>query len=192
ETNSAWQLTLLRIRSNLIAGFNYDIVVYGKKKGIYMQQLFELIFKNGLRPLSMFPDTTYLELQLTSSDFSTLLLLKFHGQLTMSQMADHLGAPLSTATSIAKRLVRKGYIYREKSQQDQRIIVNRLTEDGELIAGEALGTMNIMFGRIERALTAEELQQFIHLSLKVAKALQQSADPAGPSKSTQTRTIKID
>ncbi|NOU72823.1 MarR family transcriptional regulator [Paenibacillus sp. LMG 31458] len=157
-----------------------------------MQQLFELIFKNGLRPLSMFPDTTYLELQLTSSDFSTLLLLKFHGQLTMSQMADHLGAPLSTVTSIAKRLVRKGYIYREKSQQDQRIIVNRLTEDGELIAEEALGTMNVMFGRIENALTAEELQQFIHLSLKVAKALQQNAESAGPSKSTQTRTIEID
>ncbi|MBD0379550.1 MarR family winged helix-turn-helix transcriptional regulator [Paenibacillus sedimenti] len=157
-----------------------------------MQQLFELIFKNGLRPLSMFPDTSYLELQLTSSDFSALLLLKFHGQLTMSQMADYLGAPLSTVTSIAKRLVRKGYIYREKSQQDQRIIVNRLTEDGELIAEEALGTMNTMFSRIERALTAEELQQFIHLSLKVAKALQHNAEPEETSKSSKLRSIEIE
>ncbi|TXK84904.1 MarR family transcriptional regulator [Paenibacillus sp. N3.4] len=158
---------------------------------MFMQQFFELIFKNGLRPLSIFPDTTHLELQLTSSDFSALLLLKFHEQLTMSQMADHLGAPLSTVTSIAKRLVRRGYIYREKSQQDQRIIVNRLTEDGEQIAEEALGTMNTMFGRIELALTAEELQQFIHLSLKVAKALQHNSDPTGASKSSTSRKIEI-
>lgn len=157
-----------------------------------MQQLFELIFKNGLRPLSMFPDTLHLELQLTSSDFSALLLLKFHEQLTMSQMADFLGAPLSTVTSIAKRLVRKGYIYREKSQQDQRIIVNRLTEDGELIAEEALRTMNRMFKRIERALTAEELQQFIHLSLKVGKALQQTEEIEEPSKSPKVRPIDIE
>lgn len=157
-----------------------------------MQQLFELIFKNGLRPLSMVPDATHLESQLTSSDFSTLLFLKFHEQLTMSQMADHLGAPLSTVTSIAKRLVRKGYIYREKSQQDQRIIVNRLTEDGERIAEEALEMMNTMFGRVELALTAEELQQFIHLSLKVAKALQHNTDPAGPAKSSTSRKIEIE
>lgn len=157
-----------------------------------MQQLFELIFKNGLRPLSMFPDTLHLELQLTSSDFSALLLLKFHERLTMSQMADFLGAPLSTVTSIAKRLVRKGYIYREKSQQDQRIIVNRLTEDGELIAEEALGRMNSMYGRIERALTAEELQQFIQLSLKVAKALQFNEETEEPSKTPKLRPIEIE
>ncbi|MDD9266709.1 MarR family winged helix-turn-helix transcriptional regulator [Paenibacillus sp. GCM10023248] len=157
-----------------------------------MQQLFELFFKNGLRPLSVFPDTSHLELQLTSSDFAALLLLKFHEQLTMSQMADFLGAPLSTVTSIAKRLVRKGYIYREKSQQDQRIIVNRLTEDGELIAEEALGTMNKMFGRIESALSAEELQQFIRLSLKVAKALQHNAEPEEPVKSPKLRSIEIE
>jgi DNA-binding MarR family transcriptional regulator len=157
-----------------------------------MQQLFELFFKNGLRPLSIVPDTTQLELQLTSSDFSTLLLLKFHGRLTMSEMAEYLGAPLSTVTSIAKRLVRKGYIYREKSQQDQRIIVNRLTEDGELIAEEALQIMNTMFKKIEQALTAEELQQFIHLGLKVAKALQRKPDEADGLKAPISRTIEIE
>lgn len=159
-----------------------------------MKQLFELFFKNGLKPLSLFPDTTHLEQQFTSSDFSALLLLKFHDQLTMSEMAEHLGAPLSTVTSISKRLMRKGYIYREKSLKDQRVIVNRLTEDGEMIAAEVLELMQETFSKVEEALTAEELQQFIHLALKVAKALQQEKDHANKSKneSVDVRSIKIE
>ena len=153
-----------------------------------MQQWFELFFKNGLRPLSMLPEALHHELQLTGSDLATLLLLHIHKRLTMSEMADYLGAPLSTVTSIAKRLVRKGYIFREKSPHDQRIIMNQLTEDGESIAREAFGTMQTMFERVERALSPEELQQFIQLSLKVAAALQRSPGPVKPA----GRTIEIE
>lgn len=153
-----------------------------------MQQWYELFFKNGLRPLSMLPEALHIEPQLTGSDLSTLLLLHFHKRLTMSEMAEYLGAPLSTATSIAKRLVRKGLIYREKSTHDQRMIINRLTEEGELMAQEAAGTMQMMFERVESALSPDELQQFIRLSLKVASALQRK--PA--SSKLAGRTIEIE
>lgn len=153
-----------------------------------MQQWFELFFKNGLRPLSILPESLHLELQLTGSDMSTLLLLHFHNRLTMSEMAEYLGAPLSTVTSIAKRLVRKGYIRRERSPLDQRIIINRLTEDGESIAQVAVGTMQKMFERVENALSPDELQQFVRLSLKVASALQRNPAASKPA----SRTIEIE
>lgn len=156
-----------------------------------MEQLLEQFFKNVLRPLSLFPDTSHLEAHFTSSDLSVLLLIKIHGQLTMSEMAKHLGAPLSTVTSISKRLVRKGSIYREKSTQDQRIIVNRLTKEGDMIAEEVLDLMKDTFNKVEEALTPEELQQFLYLELKVAKALQQEAPSKRMNKPRQVRSIEI-
>ncbi|QTD39534.1 MarR family winged helix-turn-helix transcriptional regulator [Sporosarcina sp. Te-1] len=157
-----------------------------------MEQLFEQFFKNGLKPLSLFPDTSHLQAHFTSSDLSALVLIKIHGQLTMSEMAKHLGAPLSTVTSISKRLVRKGSIYREKSAQDQRIIVNRLTKEGDMIAEEVLGLLKESFYKIEEALTPEELQQFFHLALKVAKALQQEPTRNRENKSKKVRSIEIE
>lgn len=157
-----------------------------------MEQLFELLFKAGLRPLSIFPDTSHLESQLTRSDCATLALLKYHGKLTMSELAEHLGAPLSTATSISKRLVRKGMVSREKSESDQRMIVNRLTPAGESIAAEMMELIQEVYTRVQSALSPEELQQFIDLALKVAKSLQEEPQSAGASRASEIRTIEIE
>lgn len=159
-----------------------------------MEQLFELIYRHGLQPLKIFPDTNELEQQFTSSEFSTLLLLHYHGQLTMSEMAEYLGAPLSTVTNISKRLVEKGFVYREKSSKDRRVIVNCLTEDGKVIAQEVVHLVEQTFAKVEAALTGEELKQFTYLALKVAKALQnKKADNGkGKNKQVQSRNIKIE
>ncbi|UUZ80099.1 MarR family transcriptional regulator [Paenibacillus sp. P26] len=74
-----------------------------------MQQLYELFLKSGLRPFAFMSDTLQLEQKLTRSDMSTLLILLFKGDMTMSELASVMGAPLSTMTSIAKRLEQKGY-----------------------------------------------------------------------------------
>ncbi|GIP31858.1 MarR family winged helix-turn-helix transcriptional regulator [Paenibacillus sp. J2TS4] len=157
-----------------------------------MEQLFELFFKTGLRPLSILPDTSHLERQLTRSDAATLQLLMVHGQLTMSELAELLGAPLSTATSISKRLVRKGYLSREKSESDQRIIVNRLTPAGASVAAEMVELMEEAFSRVQSALTPEEIQQFIGLALKVAKSLQQETEPVDQNRVPDVRSIEIE
>ena len=52
-------------------------------------------------------------------------------EATMGQLSDHMNFPMSTATGIVDRLVKKGYIERGKSDSDRRIVVITLSEKGE-------------------------------------------------------------
>ncbi|PYI53466.1 MarR family winged helix-turn-helix transcriptional regulator [Paenibacillus flagellatus] len=138
-----------------------------------MEQLFELFFRNGLRPLSLLDGAAELESKMNRSELAALLTIRYRGRLTMSELATELGAPLSTVTSLAQRLVRKGWIERTRSDADQRVYWVRLTDEGKAIGDRAYATMSVWFERVQAALTPKELEQFLALALKVGKALQQ-------------------
>lgn len=157
-----------------------------------MQQLFDLFLKTGLRPFAFYAETSKLEQKVTRSDMTTLLILSFRGEQTMSELAALMGAPLSTMTSIAKRLERKGFIERRTSAQDQRIIQVALTSEGAAIADEAKKLMDNMLSKLEKALTPEELEQFIGMMLKVAKVFQEDGSLEGETvKSPAAKRISI-
>src|SRR5690554_4742236 len=137
-----------------------------------MQQLMELFLKNGLKPFLMDSEFDELEKQVNRSGLMTLLVLDLRREISMSDLAYELGAPLSTLTSIINRLLKKGYIERKRSDQDGRVLLVKLTDAGTAIVNEAKMNIDLQFKRIEQALAPEELQQFISLALKVAKALQ--------------------
>ena len=140
-----------------------------------MQQLFDLFIKTGLRPLAYYKETEQLEKQYTHSDLTTVLILSFRGEQPMSLLAQELGAPLSSMTSIAKRLERKGIIARKTSPQDQRVTLVTLTKAGERLAEQSKQIIQRLLLRIEEALTPEELEQFIQLSVKIGRVLQEPA-----------------
>src|SRR5215475_8070866 len=63
-----------------------------------MDRLLDLILTGGLRPPLFHPDVLALDRQLPRSEMLALLLLQRHGERTMSELAEDLGAPLSTAS----------------------------------------------------------------------------------------------
>ena len=136
-----------------------------------MDQLLELFFKNGLRPLNLLFNTTDLERKVNRSDLAALLMLNIHGEMTMSELAEVLGAPLSTATSLAKRLVKKGLIERNQSSKDQRILLVRITDEGQRLAVQARTIIENVITRVQAVLSADELNQFISLVLKIRKSI---------------------
>ncbi|WP_373232405.1 MarR family winged helix-turn-helix transcriptional regulator [Cohnella sp.] len=152
-----------------------------------MLQLYDLFLKTGLRPFAFLSDTLQLEQNVTRSDMSTLLILLFRGDLTMSELAAEMGAPLSSMTSIAKRLERKGYIARATSVQDQRVKLVTLTQEGRQIAKEWEQIMLGMLGRLEAVFTPEEMEQFTMLLLKAARVFQD----AGPLKPHEIKAQPI-
>ncbi|WP_066050939.1 MarR family winged helix-turn-helix transcriptional regulator [Robertmurraya korlensis] len=159
-----------------------------------MEQLVELLLKNGIKPFSYFPKAAELEKKISHTDLSALVILKLKEQLTMSELASDLGAPLSTTTSMAKRLEKKGWIERTSSPKDQRVIMVYLTEEGKELARQANEMMEQALGRIQTALTEEELEQFVSLVLKVVKSLQQPENEYNASikKKPAIRKISID
>jgi DNA-binding MarR family transcriptional regulator len=157
-----------------------------------MEQMLELFLKHGLRPLSLFSETRGLEKEVTRSELSALLILHFRNEMTMSNLSTDLGAPLSTITSLTKRLVRKGLIERNQSTQDQRIILIRLTVKGQLMALQAKEIMENIFSRVQSALSMKELEQFVSLALKIVKALQKSETNETTNQDQKLRKITID
>lgn len=157
-----------------------------------MQQLYELFLKSGLRPFAFMSDTLQLEQKLTRSDLSTLLILLFKGDMTMSELASVMGAPLSTMTSIAKRLEQKGYIARAASAQDQRVKLVTLTQEGRHLAKESEQIMLAMLGRLEAAFTTKEMEQFTTLLFKAAKVFQDGGPIMPQEKKTVSTKIRIE
>ncbi|AJY76879.1 MarR family winged helix-turn-helix transcriptional regulator [Paenibacillus beijingensis] len=157
-----------------------------------MQQLFDLLLKTGLRPFAFITDTAEIEQNITRSDLSTLLILLFRGDMPMSGLAAEMGAPLSSMTSIAKRLERKGYIARATSPLDQRVKLVTLTQEGRKLASECQQIMQAMLSRVEEVLTAQELEQFTALLLKVARAFQEKGPLKPQEKKASPRKITIE
>lgn len=157
-----------------------------------MEQLLELFLKNGLKPLLFDGELLELEKEVSSrSELIAIVILKQKGQSTMSELAMDLGAPLSTVTNIGQRLTRRGYIQRERDPKDQRAILVRLTPAGENLADRLLALMNNVLQRVQEVLTADELQQFIALSMKIAKAVQ-AAEQQHKEERAEVRRIQID
>ncbi|HEX7057337.1 MAG TPA: MarR family transcriptional regulator [Bacilli bacterium] len=162
-----------------------------------INQLIDLFSQNGLRPLSMFPEIADVESKVTRSEFAALAILHLRGEMAMTELASALGAPLSTMTSLTKRLERKGLISRSQSNKDQRMILVKLSAEGAQLAAHGWSILQSAFSRVQSALTPEELNQFVKLAFKIAKAMQAGKTAAGDATSLtgtspQTRSISIE
>lgn len=157
-----------------------------------MEHIFELLLKNGLRPLSLLPELDEAALHTSRSEIAVLLLLSLRGAIPMSELSEKLGAPLSTMTSIAKRLVRKGYIERRKSSQDQRIILVQPTAQGQELIVRVRDRVEEVFSRVQAAFTADELNQFLSLAMKLGRVLQQERGEATTKPESNSALRKID
>jgi DNA-binding MarR family transcriptional regulator len=155
-----------------------------------MDRLLDLILAGGLRPPLFHPDVLALDRQLPRSEMAALLLLQRHGERTMSELAEILGAPLSTASGIGERLARRGLVQRQRRPEDRRVVVVRLTRKGETAAGKLRGQIDGLLRRVAGALTEEELAQLFALMAKVWAAFQVSPQETSPG--TTFRSIPVE
>src|SRR5262249_40502700 len=122
-----------------------------------MNRLLDLVLTGGVRPPLSHPDVLALDRQLPRSEMLALLLLQRHGERTMSELAEVLGAPLSTASGIGERLARRGLVHRQRRPEDRRVVVVRLTRKGATAAGKLRVQVEGLLRRAAGAPTEEEL-----------------------------------
>ncbi|RPJ63299.1 MAG: MarR family transcriptional regulator [Dehalococcoidia bacterium] len=67
---------------------------------------------------------------LSLAEISIIDAIGLNGEKTIKEIAEQLDVALSTPTKTMDRLVAKGYIIRETSADDRRMVVSRLTERG--------------------------------------------------------------
>ena len=120
----------------------------------------------------------------------TLLYLYRNRQANMTQLAEYIGTPLNTATGIIARQEKKGYVLRERSKEDKRVVVISLTEEGSGKVKELLSQLTSLGRKVLEDLSKEELVLAGKMFAKVLKILKEE-DPAKKQKK-KIRKIMIE
>lgn len=118
-------------------------------------------------------DNTCIEVSkdISQREFGLVVALGKEKSLIMSEIADLIMVPMSTATGIVDKLVSKGYLMRFYSEEDRRIVRIGLSKYGSELF-ELLEKMMTKFGyHILEGFEDTEKEQFIYLLQKATRNL---------------------
>lgn len=116
-----------------------------------------------------------LDLSFSKSELLALLLVDRNEEIIMSQIADYIKAPMSTATGVVERLVKNGCIRRDRSETDRRIVTLALTDKGREIVQRIKSTAMKYIGMVNDSLTDDERQVIFKIFTRVVNILEGKA-----------------
>ena len=90
------------------------------------------------------------------------------GMLTMKEIANRIGKDKSTVTPLVEKLLKLGYVEKEKSQKDKRITYIRLTEKGRRIESKYNEISSDVRDTAYRKFSDEEKETFLRLLKKLS------------------------
>lgn len=142
---------------------------------------------DNLRKIFFPEEWIELDQEISKTELLSLLIVDRHGEVIMSQIADYIHVPLSTATGLVNRLVKDGFLQRERSEEDRRIVSIRLTEKGKNLVNSLKNTLESYLGRINSVLTDEERKILFEVFGKIIELLNREK---GSGEEQPTPTIK--
>jgi len=153
------------------------------------QRLIEHILKLSediFRLITPIVPSEWLSSDITVAQLRVLLLLYTEGSSRMSTLAAHLDIALSTATGIMDNLVNKGLVERGASPDDRRVVLCRLTAQGQDLVSHVWDMGRTQVDHLLRGLTPRQLQQAAAVAESLLASAQQSASSGRPPKPANT------
>lgn len=129
-------------------------------------------------------------LECSKNEVMVLLYLYRNSQANMTQLAEYISAPLNTATGIIARQEKKGYVLRERSREDKRVVVVSLTENGFQKMKALISQLVTLGQRILEDLSGEELALAGKMFAKLLKVLKE--EDSGKRQKKKVRRILIE
>ena len=118
------------------------------------------------------------QMQLTPSQVHALLWLGHDGGHTMGELARRLGITEKTMTGVVDRLEREGFVQRERSATDRRVVHSNLTAEGQRVYQRLDRVLRQQMGVLLDMLDAEDRKALFRL---LEKLIQRSEAPTeGP------------
>ncbi len=140
------------------------------------EELVESVLELGEKAFrDLFPilPKEWLSLDLTMPQLKVVLLLFLNGPERMGTIASALGVSLATATGVVDRLVEKDMMTREGDPNDRRIVLIRLSDQGEkLITGLwqlARGNAELLLKMLDQR-KLQLLNEALHTLLEAGEA----------------------
>ena len=78
------------------------------------------------------------KLDLTYTQYIIFLVLWEQDGISVSQLGEKLYLDSGTLTPVLKALEKKGYVSRRRSEEDERVLIVEITEDGEALKKQAV------------------------------------------------------
>ena len=117
----------------------------------------------------------WLTTDLTMPQLKVMTILWREGPARMSELASGLAVTLATATGVVDRLVEKGYVVREGLPGDRRVVICRLSQEGQEFMKALWLSGRVQIGRILEVMTPEQLKivaQGLEVFIEAATKLQ--------------------
>ena len=105
----------------------------------------------------------WLRLDLTMSQLKVVLLLFVSGPTRMGVIASELGVSLATATGVVERLVERGILLRESDAADRRVVLCRLSDEGEQLLGKLWRLSQERLGELMRVIAPSRLLMIVEM-----------------------------
>jgi DNA-binding MarR family transcriptional regulator len=96
------------------------------------------------------------EMGVSNPQFTALLTLKEYGPLTMGELCKHLFTACSTATDLADRLERDGFVERVRDSRDRRIVRMHILPKGEEVVESVINERQRFLNRVLHEYESEE------------------------------------
>ncbi len=109
------------------------------------------------------------QLEISREEIRALVLLDSGERVTMTNLADLLGVPLSTATHTVDRLVSKGLVERNRSEEDRRVVEVQRSEYGRKLQEGFRDKRKIVARSWLEPLSGSERDLFLDLMAKITR-----------------------
>jgi DNA-binding MarR family transcriptional regulator len=129
---------------------------------------------------------------LSKSELFTLLQVERNGEIIMSQIADYINISMSTATGIVERLVKQGFIERNRNDSDRRIVTIRLTAEGKTLAESIKSKIFGVARQLLESLSEEEQKLLFSIFTKITNVLSSMDLEMTEDKGSVVRKIQIE
>ncbi len=149
-------------------------------------------YMDDFKNIFFFEEWLDLDLKFSKTELFTLLFLYKMKELTMTELVDYINVPMSTATGIGDRLVKKGYILRDRSDEDRRIVILKLTKEGIDFVENIKSLILKYIDLVLKDLTDEEKQFLLKVAIKIINSLKQGFDSDNTERESRSQLKKID
>ena len=109
-------------------------------------------------------------LDLTYTQYITMMVLWAEKEISVKQLGQRLYLDSGTLTPLLKNLEAKGYLRRERSKADERVLMVELTDQGRALQDACLPVPQYVGSCV--ALTPEEAATLYHLLYKLLSQLE--------------------
>lgn len=114
------------------------------------------------------------EFDLTYTQYIVMMVLWERREVNVKELGDCLYLDSGTLTPLLKRLEQKGLLSRERSREDERSLIVRITEAGDQLREHAARIPGEMRGCIQ--LAPEEMRVLYTLLYKVLNSIEESME----------------